>query len=665
MVRTSFTRLAGICAALWGVAHAATVQHFEPLRAYRAAATGDASATKPLAAGPTTISFNAFSRDFTLELEPNGRLTRLQNRLGGDISAYRGTIAGTPGSWVRVVLTPAGPSGLVFDGETLFGLESGLDRSASTGDAAPVMYRLADVYFAPGELGHAADAVAIDGNRAVAVLADEFPALEAAGANLNLELGAIADFEFSQRFGVNARDALLIRVNNVDGLFSDQVGVQISVGELTIFTASDDPFTSTTVPNTLLDEVANYRGATPSQEAQGLTHLFTGRNLDGNTAGVAFLGAVCARRSQFGTRSFGSGLSEHTRGAVVDSLVTAHEIGHNFGAPHDGESGGACASTPTTFLMAPSINSSSTFSACSIQQMQPEISGASCLTPIGPANVTVSLPQPADNALAGVSFTHVATVGNTGADPAAGVTFRADAEQGLQIVAADAGGASCTLASTSANCALGSLSGSTSRNVTLTLRAASPGTFDLTTTVAADTDEDPDDNTDAVTVTSVPAVNLVLSGTSPGAALNAQTTINVNLANTADFGATALTVTATSSAGLRPDQAVLGGTACTITGQTIACSGALGAQATTVLAITATGITAGAQQLTINAASTEAERTPADNQLVVAVNIAAPSSGGGGALSWLTLTFLLAACGARGRAANERRRRSAPAPSAG
>src|SRR5690349_22963527 len=104
MVSTSFARLAvGICVALCSTAHAATVQHFEPLRAYRIAAVDGAAAAKPTALGPTTISFNAFSRDFTLELEPNGRLARMQATVDGG-TAYRGTIAGSPESWVRVVL---------------------------------------------------------------------------------------------------------------------------------------------------------------------------------------------------------------------------------------------------------------------------------------------------------------------------------------------------------------------------------------------------------------------------------------------------------------------------------------------------------------------------------------------------------------------------------
>jgi hypothetical protein len=557
----------------------------------------------------------------------------------------------------------------VFDGETLFGLEAGADRSAPAADRAAVMFRLADVYFAPGEIGTDADAVAIDGAEAVASMAQEFIALAAAGANLNLDIGAVGDFEFSQTFGALAETALLTRFNNVDGIFSEQLGVQITVAETHIFTANDDPFT-TSAPSSLLDELANYRGATPAQDAQGLTHMLTGRDLDGSTAGIAFFGSVCARRTNFDTRSFGSGLSEARRGAVIDSLVAAHEIGHNFGAPHDGEANAACASTPTTFLMAPAVNGSDQFSACSIQEIQAEIAGASCLTLIGPASVTVTLPQPAQNALVGATFSHAATVRNDGADPAPGVSFTATTEQGLEVVAVEAGGATCTVATNAASCPLGTLSGGTSRGITLTLRAQNAGTLDLTATVAADADDDATDNSDTVTVTAVPAVDLVLSGAVPGIELNAQTTINVALDNDSDFGATSVAVSATLTAGLRPDQATLGGTACTVTAQAIACpTRSLAAHGTVTLVVTATGIAAGSQQLTVNAAAAEAERTPASNQLAIGVTVNAPQQdSGGGALSWWVVAVLLAAygwraLGWRARASNRRRRPFEPAPS--
>jgi len=635
MLRLRLAPLAlSLCSVPCGLAGAATVQHSEPLRAYRAEARG--ASEKPAAGAPAVVAFNAFSRDFTLELEPNARLAALERRVG--TAAYRGKVAGAPGSWVRLVLTPQGPSGLVFDGTQLYGIEA----AQSPGDE-PAMFRLADVYFAPGELGCEISAATIDGEHAVAAMAQEFTALAVAGASQNLDLGAVADFEFSQAFGVNAEAALLTRFNNVDGLYSEQLGIQITVADVRIFTASDDPFTASG-GNALLDELAQYRGATPSQDALGLTHLFTGRDLDGSTAGVAFFGGICETRSRFDTRSFGAGLSEARRGAVLDSLVAAHEIGHTFGAPHDGDSSGACASTPTTFLMAPSISGSDQFSACSIEQMQNEIATATCLTPLGPPDVAVALPQP-PQAFAGFPFTHSATVRNDGANEATQVVFTATTKPGLAIVTAEAGGASCTVAPSTATCALGAVGGGSARSVTLSMLAADPGSFELTGAVAASSDTDSRDNRRTVTVTAVRAVDLVWLAGGSAVGLNGQTTVTATLSNAADLAASSLTATATFPSGLRPDQATLGGTACSISGLAVTCPPrSLAARGTVDLVLAMTGVGAGNHAVALGATATEPDRVPADNQSSFTVTVSDPSAsdGGGGALSWLAVAALLA-----------------------
>ncbi len=64
----------------------------------------------------------------------------------------------------------------------------------------------------------------------------------------------------------------------------------------------------------------------------------TGRNLETQTVGIAYISGLCS--AEFGTSLSQSGLD-----TMRAALIAAHEIGHNFGAPHDGE--GNCATTPT------------------------------------------------------------------------------------------------------------------------------------------------------------------------------------------------------------------------------------------------------------------------------------------------------------------------------
>jgi hypothetical protein len=632
--------LPGIGLAADGVA----VQHSEPLFAYRVAARSDAAA-KPLADSAPEITFNAFGRDFALRLEPNPRLAGLEAGLGlpPGVRAYRGELAGRPGSWARVVLTPDGPAGIVYDGETFYGLETAGDTATSS--ATPTIFRLLDVYVAPGALSCGTDAPA-DGARALAALVEELSPLAALGATLNLDIGAVADFEFAQNFGAGAETALLTRINNVDGIFSQQVGVQITVGETAIFTANDDPFTATAADG-LLTALADYRFATPGQRAQGLTHLFTGRDLDGSTAGIAYVGALCSAR-------FGSGLSEARRGATIDSLIAAHEIGHNFGAPHDAEAGSACQSTPATFLMAPAINQSNQFSACSIAQMQAEIASASCLTPLAAASVSVTTTPTARATPAGIAFEQTFNVTNQGSNAATGVTVAVAVAAGLDVMGATSGGGACTVAGQMANCTLGALNGSAAQTVVLNLRASQVGSLVATATVTADEDANPNDNSATVTVTATPLVDLVLTATPGSVAPNEQTTVAATLENAGDFTATAVALSATLSAGVRPDQASIGGTACTIAGQTITCPPrTLAAHGTVAVTLTVTGVTAGSQQIALTATAAETERASTNNQLAVTVTVNAPaaaeSDGGGGSSSWWWVALLGAAGWSRRR----------------
>jgi hypothetical protein len=619
------------------------VQHSEPLFAYRVAARTD-DAAKPSGAMPE-ISFNAFGRDFALRLEPNARLAALEAGLDlpPGVRAYRGELAGRPGSWARIVLTPDGPIGIVYDGDTFYGLETGSDTATSS--SAPTIFRLADVYVAPGALSCGAAAPA-DGARALAMLVEELTPLAAVGATLNLDIGAVADFEFAQNFGASAETALLTRVNNVDGIFSQQVGVQITVSELAVFTASDDPFDATGA-DALLTDLADYRFATPAQRAQGLTHLFTGRDLDGSTAGIAYVGALCSAR-------FGSGLSEARRGATIDSLIAAHEIGHNFGAPHDAESGSACQSTPATFLMAPAINQSNQFSACSIAQMQAEIASASCVTPLDTASVNVTTTPTSRTTPAGIALEQVFNVTNSGSRAATGVAVAVAVAAGLEVTGATSSGGTCTVAGQTANCALGALNGSAVQTVVLTLRATQVGSLAATATVTADEDANPNDNTATVTVTATPLVDLVLTAAPGSVAPNEQTTVAAALENAGDFTATAVALSATLSAGVRPDQASIGGTACTIAGQTVTCPPrTLAAHGTVAVSLTVTGVTAGSQQIALTATAAEAERAATDNQLAVTVTVNAPavaeSGGGGGGSAWWWVALLGAAGWSRRR----------------
>ena len=620
---------------------------------------GNAAQSKPELA-PQRWSFNAFGRAFDVALQPNAGLVQLMQHLNvaPGVAAYRGTLAGNAESWVRLVTTPRGPSGLIWDGSSLYGIEQGDDSAVAA--AGTVIYRLEDVYIETGTMTCGVADVPGSGAQAFALLREEMTALEAQGASMNLNLGAVADFEFYESFGANSSAALLTRFNNIDGIFSEQVGIQITVAEIDVFSDNADPFTSSN-PQDLLDELAAYRGATPEQDAQGLTHMFTGRDLDGSTAGIAFIGSLCSTRviGDPEGRSFGAGLSEGRRGAPMDSLVAAHEMGHNFGAPHDAEAGSACESTPATFLMAPSVSGIDRFSGCSIDQMQPEIASASCLTPMGGADIGLSALEPEPTLPANVSYDYVFAVANSGADTAVDATLDVTFDSNLELLGASASSGSCNVGTGSVDCSLGDVPGGASRTVSVTLRSAVVGQHSVDAVAGAASDTNPGDNQATGSVTITPVVDLVLSGSAATLTTGERATLTVTLRNDSSFAASSLSLTATFSADLRVDAADLAGQDCAIAGSTVTCSlSALQADAQTQLLLDVTGLASGSGQSTMTVTADEDERNAADNTLMLTLTVGdagAPppsteppqgtseDSGGGGAASWLWMLLWIPA----------------------
>jgi len=206
-------------------------------------------------------------------------------------------------------------------------------------------------------------------------LASELITQSAPAPTRRLVVSVIADHQFADTIGDDPEGAIVARMNIVDGIFSAQVGVKIALAPITVLRYAADPFTATSVPTDLLAEVSRYRGRS-GPLATGVTHLITGRSLAGTIVGIAYLGSVCSGDTAVS-------LSVGTLSTTESALIAAHELGHNFNAPHDGQPG-ACATTPQTFLMAPRINFSNQFSACSLRQIAATAAGAQCLTDIAP-----------------------------------------------------------------------------------------------------------------------------------------------------------------------------------------------------------------------------------------------------------------------------------------
>lgn len=474
-------------------------------------------------------AFEAYGRHFELELERNERLSFVAaSRLPG-VEALQGRLRGAPGSWVRLTRTPAGLYGMFSDGHDVYAVEpahaladTAIEPLAAVG-SAPVVYRLADVLLPVGgaTCGTVTLADVARGGRTAqqqyAALSGDLQAASAAATlpSRQIEVAVVGDYEFSQLAfsgGLTPEQAIVTRMNIVDGIFAAQLDVKILVTSVTVFRSPDDPFTATTTPNTLLDELGSWRQATPAQIARGLTHLMTGRDLDGTTVGVAYIGTPCRTR-------FGASLSQAlSLSSTTASLVVAHELGHNFGALHDGESGSGCEATPLTFLMAARLNGSDQFSACSLAAIRPVVEAASCIVPLSVADATPDLPAPTRQ-LRGAAFDYGFTVRSVGVRQVDAVSARITVPAELTLNAVSLEGSPCALSAGAATCAVGSLAPQASRTITVNLTGRQAGTATASVDLTAANDAIAGNDSASATFVIEPSADLAVTLTASASAL--------------------------------------------------------------------------------------------------------------------------------------------------
>lgn len=429
-----------------------------------------ATVSKLGTAGRLRVSFEARGRGYRLSLTPNPRLVRWAT--GSRWQHYAGVLDQEPDSWARLSIAGNSLSGVIFDGQQLLVVEPGEGATA-------MVYRLADLRLEP-QVSFKGDAVDMPSGTQDAGGPPGFVRLEGLTAARKLEISAIGDATFRARYGSDeqARDALLTRLNIVDGIFSAQVGATIEVTSINMADTLSDSLDDTTDPPILLDSLGRLRQQTSTLNSRGLTHLFTGRNLDGDNVGIGYTASLCNSR-------YSASLAQVHDSAAVDGLISAHEIGHVFGAPHDGE--GTCAATsPTQFIMAPSLNSQATsFSQCSLEQMAPRVASASCLEPLLPPDLALPSSLGSHDVAVGADFNWRIDLANQGERAATNARVTVQVTPAITIVSATAGDGTCVVQASLATCDLATLNAGESSPLNFVMRSPTAGTFSAHAQVVA------------------------------------------------------------------------------------------------------------------------------------------------------------------------------------
>lgn len=442
------------------------------------------------AAAPGASQFDAYGRRFSLELSGNERaLSQLpaarKQQLKG-IRLLRGKLAGIQKSWVRLTTFSGGIEGVIWDGQDLYSLTTygriapSLSHKLAVPTSQTVVYRLSDTLNAlPREYcATETSAGGLPANNGLAQYQKLTAELRDAGVyaaamNSQLEIALVGDTRFQMVHGQDAIAQMLARFNVAEGIYGEQLQLLLVASDVRIV-GSPDPFTATAA-SSLLDQLKLYRRNTPAVGMRAVAHLITGKDLDGDTAGIAVLGKVCELDG-------GISLSEGWRGATIGGLVMAHELGHNFGAGHDGE--GACATTPHTYLMAPTVNGSSMLSQCSLEAIRPVLERASCLSNAVYARVELA---PAEAPVTVENDTPTAfgfTIRSTGTIAANNVRLHVVAPNSMLLISVTPS-AGCSIAGNELNCDIGIFDAGEERHFDIVALPSREGSFDVDAGVSA------------------------------------------------------------------------------------------------------------------------------------------------------------------------------------
>ena len=259
-------------------------------------------------------------------------------------ATYRGTVVGAPGSLVAASLV---------DGQlTAFAvMPDGRGWSIQPADTlvpgAPadlhVAYDHADVRPDATTCGTDADGGGAPARRPIDPDADETDGGAGAPAGEKIaQLAFDADFEFYQQNGSSsARTVYDIEqvTNAMNVIYRRDVAIDHFITFLIVRISEPDPYTETD-SLLLICELRRHWNQNWSWVPRDITHLMTGRNLDGSIIGRAHIGTICnvVREGPAcapETSNMGYGLSQSTSTVFARRVaLTAHELGHSWDARH-------------------------------------------------------------------------------------------------------------------------------------------------------------------------------------------------------------------------------------------------------------------------------------------------------------------------------------------
>lgn len=298
----------------------------------------------PLGDLPATLELELHSvrsPDYRVEIDFGGGV--MGEVPAGPVKTYRGSLRDVPGSIVAAHEDDEGlHAKIVLPDGNRFWIEPVAGRVAGADAGLHVVYHNDDV-FPSGASCAAGDDMRVQKEEILGSVAGM-----ACGTGLCVaEIAADADVEFYQRYGSvsGVENRINAIINGVNVEYERDVAIRHVISHIIIRIAEPDPYTSTN-PQTLLGEFRNHWSANHSSVPRDTAELFTGKNIDGNVIGIAWVGAIC------GSSAYSVVQADCCGSLACATDLSAHELGHNWNAGH-------CTCSGTT--MNPSLTCTNVF----------------------------------------------------------------------------------------------------------------------------------------------------------------------------------------------------------------------------------------------------------------------------------------------------------------
>ncbi|MEK6674300.1 MAG: M12 family metallo-peptidase, partial [Planctomycetota bacterium] len=167
-------------------------------------------------------------------------------------------------------------------------------------------------------------------------------------------------------------------MNEVALIYENQLSLTFEITTILVRTVEPDPYTSTN-NQTLLSQFVTEWNLNRTMIHRDIAHLMTGKDIIGNIVGSSHSGTICDVCGN--ARGYGFSQSLFTFSLPMRACLTAHELGHNFGAAH-------CDSDSDCYIMCSVLGacggSCTQFGTRSLNTIPSSVNSAVCLSTLAP-----------------------------------------------------------------------------------------------------------------------------------------------------------------------------------------------------------------------------------------------------------------------------------------